>query len=155
MKLCDNIAKTQSRDIKLEDLTQIPPNCILLAVWKDNFVRNYICFDDTMNPPSHKEVCEVFRAMFSAEEMAAYEAAVLGNLAIIKSYLDTKMNKLRNEQSEQKTKIESVQVAVSQQIEDTQQALKSVISTVNTDLLSEISRVNRHMESLMNLIRAM
>ena len=155
VKLRDNIAETQGRDIELEDLTQIPPNRIPLAVWKDNFVRNYICFDDTMNPPSRKEVCEVFPAMFSAEEIAAYEAAVLGNLGVIKSHLDTEMNKLRTEQSEQNTKIESVQVAVSQQIEDTQQALKSEISTVNTDLLSEISRVNRSTESLMDSIRAM
>ena len=155
VKLRDNIAETQGRDIELEDLTQIPPNRIPLAIWKDNFVRNYICFDDTMNPPSRKEVCEVFPAMFSAEEIAAYEAAVLGNLGVIKSHLDTEMNKLRTEQSEQNTKIESVQVAVSQQIEDTQQALKSKISTVNTDLLSEISRVNRSMESLMDSIRAM
>ena len=155
VKLRDNIAETQGRDIELEDLTQIPPNRIPLAVWKDNFVRNYICFDDTMNPPSRKEVCEVFPAMFSAEEIAAYEAAVLGNLGVIKSHLDTEMNKLRTEQSEQNMKIESVQVAVSQQIEDTQQALKSEISTVNTDLLSEISRVNRSTESLMDSIRAM
>ena len=155
VKLCDNIAETQGRDIELEDLTQIPPNRIPLAIWKENFVCNYICFDDTMNPPSRKEVCEVFPAMFSAEEIAAYEAAVLGNLGVIKSHLDTEMNKLRTEQSEQNTKIESVQVAVSQQIEDTQQALKSEISTVNTDLLSEISRVNRSTESLMDSIRAM
>ena len=159
VKLRDNIAETQGRDIELEDLTQIPPNRIPLAVWKDNFVRNYICFDDTMNPPSRKEVCEAFPAMFSTEEMAAYEAAMLGNLGVIKSHLDTEMNKLRTEQStmksEQNTKIESVQVAVSQQIGDTQQALKSEISTVNTDLLSEISRVNRSTESLMDLIRAM
>ena len=63
-----------------------------------------------MNPPSRKEVCEVFPAMFSAEEMAVYEAAVLGNLGVIKSHLDTEMNKLRTEQStmksEQNTKIE-------------------------------------------------
>ena len=143
MKLRDNIAETQGRDIELEDLTQIPPKCIPLVVWKENFVRNYICFDKTMNPPSRKEVCEVFPAMFSAEEMAAYEAAVLGNLGVIKSHLDTKMNKLQTEQSKQNTKIESVQVAVSQQIEDTQKALKSEISTVNTNLLSEINRVNR------------
>ena len=155
VKLHDNIAETQGRDIELEDLTQIPPNRIPLAIWKDNFVHNYICFDDTMNPPSRKEVCEAFPAMFSAEEMAAYEAAVLGNLGVIKSHLDTEMNKLQTEQSEQNTKIESVQVAVSQQIEDTQQALKSEISTVNTDLLSEISRVNRSTESLMDSIRAM
>ena len=155
VKLCDNIAKTQGRDIELEDLTQIPPNRIPLAIWKENFVCNYICFDDTLNPPFHKEVCEVFPNMFSAEEMAAYEAAVLGNLGVIKSHLDTEMNKLRSEQSEQNTKIESVQVAVSQQIEDTQQAPKSEISTVNTDLLSEISRVNRSTESLLDSIRAM
>ena len=154
VKLHDNIAETQGRDIKLEDLTQIPPKHIPLAVWKEYFVRNHICFDDTMNPPSCKEVCEVFPAMFSAEEMAAYEAAVLGNLSVIKSHLDTEMNKLRTEQSEQNTKIESVQVAVFQQIKDTQQALKSEISTVHTDLLSEISRVNRSTESLMDSIRA-
>ena len=94
MKLCDNIAETQGRDIELEDLSQIPLNHILLAVWKDNFVCNYICFDDTMNPPSRKEVCEVFPTMFSAEEIAAYKAAVLGNLGVIKSHLDTEMNKL-------------------------------------------------------------
>ena len=70
MKLHDNIAKTQGRDIELEDLTQISPNRIPLAVWKDNFVCNYISFYDTMNPPSRKAVCEVFPAMFSAEEMA-------------------------------------------------------------------------------------
>ena len=159
VKLRDNIAETQGRDIELEDLTQIPPNRIPLAVWKDNFVRNYICFDDTMNPPSRKEVCEAFPAMFSAEEMAAYEAAVLGNLGVIKSHLDTEMNKLRTEQStmktEQNTKIESVQVAVSEQVENVQQSLKSENSTVNTDLLSEISRVNRSTESLMDSIRAM
>ena len=159
VKLRDNIAETQGRDIELEDLTQIPPNCIPLSVWKDNFVRNYICFDDTMNPPSHKEVCEAFPAMFSAEEMAAYEAAVLGNLGVITSHLDTEMNKLRTEQSnmktEQNTKIESVQVAVSQQVENVQQSLESEISSVNTDLLSEISRLNRFTESLMDSIRAM
>ena len=159
VKLRDNIAETQGRDIELEDLTQIPPNRIPLAVWKENFVRNYICFDDTMNPPSRKEVCEVFPAMFSVEEMAAYEATVLGNLGVIKSHLDTEMNKLRTEQStmktEQNTKIESVQVAVSQQVENVKQSLKSEISTVNTDLLSEISRVNRSTESLMDSIRAM
>ena len=94
VKLCDNIAKTQGRDIELEDLSQIPLNHIPLAVWKDNFVCNYICFDDIMNPPSHKEVCEVFPTMFSAEEIAAYEAAVLGNLGVITSHLDTEMNKL-------------------------------------------------------------
>ena len=159
VKLRDNIAETQGRDIELEDLTQIPPNRIPLAVWKDNFVRNYICFDDTMNPPSRKEVCEAFPAMFSAEEMAAYEAAVLGNLGVIKSHLDTKMNKLRTEQSTMKTaqntKIESVEVAVFQTVENVQQSLKSEISTVNTDLLSEINRVNRSTESLMDSIRAM
>ena len=159
VKLRDNIAETQGRDIELEDLTQIPPNRIPLAIWKDNFVHNYICFDDTMNPPSRKEVCEAFLAMFSAEEMAAYEAAVLGNLGVINSHFDTEMNKLRTEQStmktEQNTKIESVQVAVSQQVENVQQSLKSKISTVNTNLLSEINRVNRSTESLMDSIRAM
>ena len=159
VKLRDNIAETQGRDIELEDLTQIPPNHIPLAIWKENFVRNYICFYDTMNPPSRKEVCEVFPTMFSAEEMAAYEAAVLGNLSVIKSHLDTEMNKLRTEQStmktEQNTKIESVQVAVSQQVENVQQSLESEISSVNTDLLSEISRLNRSTESLMDSIRAM
>ena len=73
----------------------------------------------------------------------------------VKSHLDTEMKKLRTEQSEQNTKIESVQVAVSQQIEDAQQALKSEINTVNTEFLSEISRVNRSTESLMDSIRAM
>ena len=57
-----------------------------------------------MNSPSRKEVCEVFLAMFSAEEMAAYEAAVLGNIGIIKSHLDTEMNKFQTEQSEPNTK---------------------------------------------------
>ena len=57
--------------------------------------------------------------------------------------------------TEQNTKIESVQAAVSQQIENVQQSLKSEISTVNTDLLSEISRLNRSTESLMDSIRAM
>ena len=94
VKLRDNITDTQGRDIKLEDLTHIPTNHIPLAVWKENFVRNYICFYDTLNPPSRQEVCEVFPAMFLAEEMAAYEAAVLGNLGVIKSHLDTEMNKL-------------------------------------------------------------
>ena len=103
VKLCDNIAKTQGRDIELKDLTQIPPNCIPLAIWKENFVHNYICFDDTLSPPSHKEVCEVFLTMFSAEEMAAYEAAVLGNLGVIKSHLDIEMNKLQTEQSTMKS----------------------------------------------------
>ena len=148
VKLRNNIAETQGRDIELEDLTQIPPNRIPLAIWKDNFVHNYICFDDTMNPPSHKEAREVFPAMFLAEEMAAYEAAVLGNLGVIKSHLDTEMNKLQTKQSEQNTKIESVQVAVSLQIEDAQQSLKSEISTGK-------SRVNGSMESLMDSIRAM
>ena len=159
VQLRDQIANMQGRDIELEDLTQIPTNRIPLAAWKENFVRNYICFDDTMNPPSHKEVCEVFPTMFSAEELAAYEAAVLGNMGAIMSPVDQEIAKLQTEQStihaEQNKKIESVQVEVSKQVEDAKQALTTDINTVNTDLLAEIGKVNRSTSSLMDSIREM
>ena len=159
VQLRDQIANTQGQDIELEDLTQIPTNRIPLAAWKENFVRNYICFDDTMNPPSRKEVCEVFPTMFSAEELAAYEAAVLGNMGAIMSHVDQQIAKLQTEQSnmhaEQNKKIESVQVEVSKQVEDAKQALTTDINTVKTDLLAEIGKVNRSTSSLMDSIREM
>ena len=51
---------------------------------------------------SYHKVPHSFPTMFSAEEMAVYEAAVLGNLGVIKSHLDIEMNKLRIEQSTMK-----------------------------------------------------
>ena len=63
------IADTQGRELELEDLLQIPTNRIPLIAWKENFIHDYICFDETLTPPSRQEVCQVFPAMFSTDEM--------------------------------------------------------------------------------------
>ena len=83
VQLCDTVADSQGRELELEDLAQIPTNCISLNAWKENFVRNYICFNDTLTLPSHQDVCNAFPGMFSADEMAAYEEAVQGNMGAI------------------------------------------------------------------------
>ena len=159
IQLRETIAQTQGRDIELDDLVQIPPNRIAPVVWKENFVHNYICFDDTLTPPSRQEVNTVFPAMFSAEEMATYEEAMQGDMGAIRSHLDNEIAKLRIEQNtikeEQNTKIESLQSNVSQQIAEAKTTLKADIDTVNTDLMTEIRKVDQSTQSLMNAIREM
>ena len=94
IQLQDTIAYTQGRELKLEDLTQIPTNHIPLIAWKDNFVHDYICFDDTLTPPSRQEVCNVFPAMFSEDELAAYEEVVQGKMGAIRDHIDTELANL-------------------------------------------------------------
>ena len=159
VQLRDTVADSQGREMELEDLAQIPTNRISLNAWKENFVRNYICFDDTLAPPSRQGVCNVFPGMFSADEMAAYEEAVQGNMGAIRSHVDTELDKLRTEQDarieEQNSKIEALKTDMSQQVTDAKETLKSNIDSVNTDLLNEIKKVDNTTQSLMNSIREM
>ena len=94
IQLQDTIAHTQGRELELEDLTQIPTNRIPLIAWKDNFVHDYICFDDTLTPPSHQEVRNVFPVMLSEDEMAAYEEVVQGKIGAIRDHIDTELANL-------------------------------------------------------------
>ena len=159
VQLRDTVADSQGREMELEDLAQIPTNRISLNAWKENFVRNYICFDDTLAPPSRQDVCNAFPGMFSADEMAAYEEAVQGNMGAIRSHVDTELDKLRTEQAarieEQNSKIEALKTDMSQQVTDAKETLKSNIDSVNTDLLNEIKKVDNTTQSLMNSIREM
>ena len=158
VQLRSTIADTQSRELELEDLLQIPTNRIPLIAWKENFIHDYICFDETLTPPSRQEVCQVFPAMFSTDEMAAFEA-VQGKMGAVRAHLDTELTALRTEQTtkidEQNEKIEAFRTDLSQQVTDAKDVLNSNIDRVNTDLLSQIRRVDQTTQSLMNSIREM